>query len=62
MAKLEVSHPLAATSNNGVVTSAEDANGVVTSTKELNIMFLNVIDLIKNSTKVDDFSTVEVEH
>jgi hypothetical protein len=47
MAKLEVSHPLAATSNNGIVTSAEDANGVVTSTKELNIMFLNVIDLIK---------------
>jgi hypothetical protein len=27
-AKLEASHPLAATSNSGVVTSAEDASGV----------------------------------
>jgi hypothetical protein len=54
MAMLEVSHPLAATCNSGVVTSGEDASGVVTDsyavlqknieytfrgTKELKVVF-----------------------
>jgi hypothetical protein len=61
--KLEVSRPLAATCNSGVVTSGEDASGVASDyygvlqniieytfrgTKELNVVFFNVIDLIQS--------------
>jgi hypothetical protein len=61
-AKLEVSHPLAATSNSGVVTSVEYGSGVSADyygilqkniehtfggTKEPKVVFLNVIDLIQ---------------
>jgi hypothetical protein len=59
--KLEVSHPLAATTNSRVVANGEDASelavdyyGVLqkiieymfSGTKELKVIFLNVIDLI----------------
>jgi hypothetical protein len=62
-AKLEASRPLAATCNNGVVTSGEDASGVTTDyygilqkiieytfggTKELKVVFFNVIGLIQS--------------
>jgi hypothetical protein len=61
-AKLEVSRPLAATSNSGVVTSVEYGSGVSTDyysilqkhiehtfggAKELKVVFLNVIDLVQ---------------
>jgi hypothetical protein len=57
MAKLGASHPLAATCNNGVVTSGEDASGVTTNyygilqkiieymfggTKELKVVFFSL--------------------
>jgi hypothetical protein len=72
--KLEVSHPLAATWNNGVVTGA-DAIGDVTDyygvlqkiieymfvgAKELRVMFL-YCDWF-DGTRVDDFGIVEVKH
>jgi hypothetical protein len=59
--KLELSYPLAATTNNGVVTSGEDATGHVTDyydilqniveytfsgTKEFKVVFFNVIGSI----------------
>jgi hypothetical protein len=62
MANLEASRSLAATSNNGVVTSAEDASKVsadnydilqkiieytFSGIKELKVRFLNVIGLIQ---------------
>jgi hypothetical protein len=75
--KLEVSCPLAATSNNGVVTSGEDASGVASdyygaiknteyafrSAKELKVVFFQCdwFDLIPD-TGVDDFGMVEVKH
>jgi SPX domain protein involved in polyphosphate accumulation len=64
-AKLEVSRPLAATTNNVVVRSGEDATGHVTryyvilqniveykfiGTKELRVVFFNVIGLIQSTT------------
>jgi hypothetical protein len=64
-AKLEASHPLAATCNSGVVTSGEDASGVAADyygilqknieytfggTKELKVVFFNVIGLIQSTT------------
>jgi hypothetical protein len=63
--KLEVSHPLAATTNSGVLTSGEDATGHVTDyygilqnivdytfsgAKELKVVFFNVIGLIQSTT------------
>jgi hypothetical protein len=57
MVKLEASHPLAATTNSGVVTSGEDATGHVTNycgilqniieytfsgTKELKVVFFSM--------------------
>jgi hypothetical protein len=77
-AKLEASHPLAATCNSGVVTSDEDASGVIADyygilqkiieytfggTTELKVVFFQCdwFDPI-HSTKVDDFSMVEVKY
>jgi hypothetical protein len=74
--KLEASHPLAATTNNGVVTSGEDATGHITDyysilqnsveymfggTKELKVVFFQC-DWFDpiNDTRVDDFGMVEV--
>jgi hypothetical protein len=77
-AKIEVSHPLAATTNSGLVTSDEDATGHITDyydilqniveytfdgTKELKVVFFQC-DCFDpiNGTRVDDFSMVEVKH
>jgi hypothetical protein len=64
MAKLEASHPLAATTNNELVTSGENATGHVTDyynifqnnveytfsgDKELKVVFFNVIGLIQST-------------
>jgi hypothetical protein len=61
MEKLEASHPLATTTNSGLVTSGEDATGHVTDyynilqniikytfggAKELKVVFFNVVGLI----------------
>jgi hypothetical protein len=76
--KLEVSHPLAATCNSGLLTSGEDASGVIVDyygvlqknieytfggTKELKIVFFQC-DWFDpiHDTKVDDFNMVEVKH
>jgi hypothetical protein len=76
--KLEVSHPLAATCNSGVVTSGEDASGVAAdyygvfqknieytfgATKELKVVFFQC-DWFDSihDTIVDDFSMIEVKH
>jgi hypothetical protein len=73
--KLEVSHPLAITTNNVVVTSGEDATGHVTDNygflqniveytfdgaKELKVVFFQC-DLFNpiNGTRVDDFGMVK---
>jgi hypothetical protein len=59
--KLEASHPLGATTNNGVVTSGEDATNyycILTiifeytfgGAKELSVVFFNVIGLIQSTT------------
>jgi hypothetical protein len=78
MAKLEVSHPLAATTNNKVVTSGEDATDHVTDyyvilqniveyifvgAKELRVVFFQC-DWFDpiNGTRVDNFGMVEVKH
>jgi hypothetical protein len=77
-AKLEVSHPLAATTNNRVVRSGEDATGHVTDyydilqniveytfsgVKELNVVFFQCYWFDPiNVTRVDDFDMVEVKH
>jgi hypothetical protein len=77
-AKVEVSRPLAATCNSGVVTSGEDASGVAADyygvlqkiieytfkgTKELNVVFFQR-DWFDpiHDTRVDDFGIVEVKH
>jgi hypothetical protein len=77
-AKLEVSHPIATTTNNGVVTSGEDATSHVTDyydilqniieytfggAKELKVVFFQC-DWFDpiNGTRVDDFGMVEVKH
>jgi hypothetical protein len=64
MVKLEASHPLAATTNSGVVANGEEANGLVADyygilqkiieytfggTKELKVVFFNVIGLIHST-------------
>jgi hypothetical protein len=76
--KLEASRPLAATTNNGVVRTCEDATGHVTDyygilqniveytfggAKELRVVFFQC-DWFDpiNGTRVDDFSMVEVNH
>jgi hypothetical protein len=76
--KLEANHPLAATTNSGVVTSGEDATSHVINyydilqniieytfdgAKELKIMFFQC-DWFDpiNDTRVDDFGMVEVKH
>jgi hypothetical protein len=76
--KLEASHPLAATTNNEVVTSGEDATGHVTDysgilqniveymfsgAKELKVAFFQC-DWFDpiNDTRVDDFGMMEVKH
>jgi hypothetical protein len=76
--KLEASHPLVATCNNGVVTSGEDASGVAANyygvlqkiieytfggTKELKVVFFQC-DWFDpiDGTRVDDFGMVEVKH
>jgi hypothetical protein len=75
--KLEASHPLAATTNSGVVTSGEDATNHVTDyysilqniveytfggAKELRVVFFQC-DWFDpiNDTRVDDFGMVEVK-
>jgi hypothetical protein len=77
-AKLEVSHPLVATFNSGVVTSGKDASGVAADyygvlqiffnytlggTKELKVVFYQC-DWFDpiHITRVDDFGMVEVKH
>jgi hypothetical protein len=77
-AKLEASHPLVATCNNGVVTSGKDASGVAADyygvlqkiieymfggTKELKVVFFQC-DWFDpiHGTRVDDFDMVEVKH
>jgi hypothetical protein len=65
MAKLEASHPLAATTNSRVVTKSEDASGLAADyygilqkileymfggAKELKVVFSNVIGLIQSMT------------
>jgi hypothetical protein len=76
--KLEVSHPHAATTNSGVVTSGEDATDHVTDyymilqniveymfggAKELKVVFFQCDRFdLINDTRVDDFSMVEVKH
>jgi hypothetical protein len=62
--KLEASHPLAATTNNGVVANGEDSSGLAADyygilqkiieytfggAKELKIVFFNVISLIQST-------------
>jgi hypothetical protein len=76
--KLEVSHPLSATTNNGVVANGEDSSGLATdyygilkkiieymfgSTKELKVVFFEW-DWFDpvNGTRVDDFDMMEVKH
>jgi hypothetical protein len=76
--KLEASHPLVATRNNGVVANGEDASGLAADyydilqkileytlggTKELKVVFLEC-DLfdLVNGTRVGDFGMVEVKH
>jgi hypothetical protein len=78
MIKLKVSHPPAAITNSGVVTSGEDATGHVTdyydilqniveymfgSAKELKVVFFHC-DWFDpiNDTRVDDFGMVEIKH
>jgi hypothetical protein len=73
-----VSHPLAATTNNRVVTSGEDITGHITNyydilqniieytfggAKELRVVFFQC-DWFDpiNDTRVDDFGVVEVKH
>jgi hypothetical protein len=73
-----VSHPLAATTNNRVVTSGEDITGHITNyydilqniieytfggAKELRVVFFQC-DWFDpiNDTRVDDFSVVKVKH
>jgi hypothetical protein len=77
-AKLEASRSLAATTNIRVVANGEDASGLAADyygvhekiieytfggTKELKVMFFECdwFDPV-NSTRVDDFSMVEVKH
>jgi hypothetical protein len=76
--KLEASCPLAASCNNGVVTSGEDANGVAADyygvlqkiieytfgvTKELKGVFFQCVWFDPiHGTRVDDFGMVEVKH
>jgi hypothetical protein len=73
-----VSHPLAATTNNGVVISGKDATGHITDyygilqniveytfggTKELRVVFFQCNWFDPiNDTRVDDFSMVEDKH
>jgi hypothetical protein len=76
--KLEASHPLAATTNNRLVTSGEDAIGHIidyygilqniveytfSGAKELKVVFFQC-DWFNpiNGTRVDDFGMVEVKH
>jgi hypothetical protein len=76
--KLEASHPLAATTNIGLVTSGEDATSHVTDyydilqniveytfggAKELKVVFFQC-DWFDpmNVTRMDDFGMVEVKH
>jgi hypothetical protein len=77
-AKLEASHPLATTTNNGVVANNEDTSELAANyygvlqkiieytfgrTKELKVMFFEC-DWFDpvNGTRVDDFGMVEVKH
>jgi hypothetical protein len=78
MAKLEASHPLAATTNSGVVANGEDASGLEADyygilqkileytfgdAKELKVVFFEC-DWFDpvNGTRVDDFGMVEVKY
>jgi hypothetical protein len=78
MVKLEVSRPLAATTNSGVVANSEDVSGLAANhygvlqknleymfggAKELKVMFFQC-DWFDpgNKTTVDDFGMVEVKH
>jgi hypothetical protein len=78
MAKLEASHPLAATTNSRVVTKSEDASGLAADyygilqkileymfggAKELKVVFFQCHWFDPvNDTRVDDFGMVEVKH
>jgi hypothetical protein len=77
-AKLEVSRPLAATTNNGLVTSSEEATSHVidyydilqniveytfSGAKELKVVFIQCDWFDSiNGTRVDEFGMVEVKH
>jgi hypothetical protein len=78
MVKLEASHPLASTTNSGVVANGKDASGLATNyygipqniieytfhgNKELKVVFFEC-DWFDpvNGTRVDDFGMVEVNH
>jgi hypothetical protein len=78
MVKLEVSRPLAAKTNNGVVANSEDTSGLAVDyygvlqkiieytfggTKELKVMFFEC-DWFDpvHDTRVDNFGMVEVKH
>jgi hypothetical protein len=78
MAKLEVSHPLAATTNSGVVANSEDVSGLVADyygvlqkiieymfggNKELKFVFFKCGWFDPvNGTRVDDFGMVVMKH
>jgi hypothetical protein len=78
IAKLEVSHPLVATTNSRVVANREDASGLVADyysvlqkiieytfggTKELKVVFFQCYWFDPiNRTRVYDFGMVEVKH
>jgi hypothetical protein len=78
MAKLEVSHPLAAITNSGLVTSGEDATSHVTDyygilqnivkytfsvAKDLKVVFFQCGWFDPiNGTRVDEYGMVEVKH
>jgi hypothetical protein len=76
--KLQASHPLAATTNNGVVANGEDASGLAVDyygilqkileytfgdTKELKVVFFKCDWFdLVNGTRVNDFGMVVVKH
>jgi hypothetical protein len=78
IAKLEARHPLAATTNNGLVTSGEDAIGHITDyygilqniieytfggAKDLKVVFFQCDWLDPiNNTRVDEFGMIKVKH
>jgi hypothetical protein len=78
MVKLEASHPLAGTTNSGVLANGEDASGLTTDyysalqkileytfggTKELKVMFFECDWFDQvNDTRVNDFGVLKLKH